>query len=360
MWRKILAISTLNFVFCVWIFSEEFTIAVIPDSQNYTNYVTNKDSNPKYSINQSEFFYNQMNYIAENSISNGGKIAFAVHVGDLVSHWGCNLTEWERADKGMRILNDVVPFIVVPGNHDYDKAYSEDGGKDNRISGGILFCKYFGAERIYFKGKGWYGGSFNGGMDSFCRAKFDEKDFLFLGLELEPADSVLEWAQAVLDSHRNFATILVTHEYLSVRDEEENPGKAALLSHSYRKNFERNTPAQIWEKLISKNKQIFLILCGHHFAGDEGENARTDINDDGFKVYSLLQNFQGRKSLFDECGYKGNKLNCGDGWLRLLHFDLEKKQIHVQTYSTEFKRCEKDSDSDFKIKFDWNWEERFK
>mgnify|MGYP007070066402 FL=1 len=63
---------------------------------------------------------------------------------------------------------------------------------------------------------------------------------------------------------------------------------------------------------------------------DEGENSRTDVNNDGFKVYTLLQNFQGRKSLFDERGYKGKKLNCGDGWLRLLHFDLKKNQIQTQ------------------------------
>lgn len=339
--------------------AEPFCVAVIPDTQNYVNYSTNKDSSSSYSINQMEFYYNQMQYIADNSVKNGGTIGFAVHVGDFVSHWGKYLVEWERADKGMRILNNLVPFIAVPGNHDYDEAYSVNGGNNNRVRGGVLYSKFFGSESIFFRDKEWYRGGFNNGMSSFCTVKLGGKDFLFLGLELEPSDEVLGWAQAVLDAHKGYATILVTHEYLSVTDEQETPGKAALLKASYRKDFNHNGPQQIWDKLIKRNKQIFLVLCGHHFSGDEGENTRTDINDDGYKVYSLLQDYQGRKSLFDERGYKGKKLNCGDGWLRLLNFDLDNNLIHVQTYSTEFQRYEKDSNSDFKIKFDWNWDERF-
>lgn len=355
--RKFIVWVLASSFFCVA--GEPFSIAVIPDSQNYVNYVTNRDSAPSYPVNQAECFYRQMQYIAGNAMQNGGDIAFAVHVGDLVSHWGRHMDEWERAEKGIRILDGALPFIAVPGNHDYDRAYSADGGTDNRIDGNSLFTKYFGSESVHFKGKGWYGGSFNGGMDSYCTLRIDGRDFLFLGLELEPSDEVLAWAQSVLDSHKKYATVLVTHEYLAIWDEAENPGRAALLNHSYRKGFNRNTPIQLWEKLISKNRQIFLVLCGHHFRGDEGENARTDTNDAGYKVYTLLQNYQGRKSLLDERGIKGKRLNCGDGWLRLLRFDLTKMQVHVQTYSTEFKRYEKDANSDFVIQFDWDWEERF-
>ena len=35
------------------------------------------------------------------------------------------------------------------------------------------------------------------------------------------------------------------------------------------------------------------------------------------------------------------------------------KIIKVETYNTEIKVYEKDMDSDFTIKFDWNWNERF-
>ncbi len=352
-------ITTIAFLSFFVLNAQSFTIAVIPDSHSYVNYKANKESNPTYPINQADFFYNQMQYIADNSVKSGGNIVFAVHVGDFVSNWGQSAFEWECADKGMRILDDVIPFIAVPGNHDYDTPLSVGSGKNNRVDGNEIYSKYFGPNSIHFNEKDWYGGSFNGGMNSFCLAKLGGKDFLFLGLELEPSNAALEWAQKVLDEHKTYATVLVTHEYLSIKYEEGNPGKAALLNSTYRKGYSRNTPIQIWNKLISKNQQIFLVLCGHHYKGDEGENARTDINEAGYKVYTLLQDYQGRKSLFDERGYKGKKMACGDGWLRLLDFDLEKKQIHVQTYSTEFKRYEKDANSDFTIKFDWEWEKRF-
>lgn len=41
---------------------------------------------------------------------------------------GRYMDEWERAEKGIRILDGALPFIAVPGNHDYDRAYSADGG----------------------------------------------------------------------------------------------------------------------------------------------------------------------------------------------------------------------------------------
>ena len=46
----------------------------------------------------------------------------------------------------------------------------------------------------------------------------------------------------------------------------------------------------------------------------------------------------------------------GDGWLRLLEFDLEQKKVHVSTFSTEFNKYELDENSDFY--FDIDWEER--
>lgn len=339
--------------------AQQFTIAVIPDTQCYVANSVNRDTNKKYAVDQDAYFYEQMRYIADNAVSSGGDIAFAVHLGDFVQSQGTKPQEWERADKGMSILNGVLPFIFVPGNHDYDRTLSADGGTNNRIDGGTLYNQYFGPQSKYFADKDWYGGSFNNGMNSYVVTNLGGKQFLFLGLELEPSDDALEWAQRILDEHKTCATILVTHEYLSLYYEKDNPGRAALLSHTYRKGFSRNTPADLWKKLISKNKQIFMVLCGHHFRGDEGENARTDVNNDGYKVYSLLSDYQGRNELFDINNHKGKRLGCGDGWLRLMRFDLEKKQVSVQTYSTAMQKYEKDANSEFTITFDWDCEERF-
>ena len=132
------------------------------------------------------------------------------------------------------------------------------------------------------------------------------------------------------------------------------------MNHSYRTGFDKNTPEELWKKLINPNSQIFLVLCGHFFRGDFGESYRIDINEDGYKVFSLLQDYQGRKSYFEKMETKEKLRDCGDGWLRLLEFSIQKKEIHVMTYSTAFQEYEKDDNSDFFIELDWNWNERFR
>ena len=43
-----------------------------------------------------------------------------------------------------------------------------------------------------------------------------------------------------------------------------------------------------------------------------------------------------------------------------MEFDLEKNEVHIKTYSTEFKKYETDSNSDFIIQFDFDWKKRFR
>lgn len=342
------------------IFAQEFTIAVIPDTQSYVDINTNHDTDSKYLFNHDKLFFNQMEFISKNSISNGGNIAFAIHVGDLVNHQGDYLIEWEKAYKGISILNNQLPFLLVPGNHDYDRIFAPSPSvKKGRIDGGSVFNEYFGPENELFNDKVWYRDSFNNGMNSCVFYNIEGIDFLFLGLELEPSDAALEWAQSIIDNYKYIPTILVTHEYIGLDFDKDNIENAAFLNHSYRKGFNRNTPSEIWNKFVKKNNQIFMVLCGHHFRGDFGENFRIDKNEYGYEVYSLLQDFQGRKSYFESLGYEGKKLNCGDGWLRLLKFDLKKNEIHVMTYSTAYDKYENDDNSDFIIKINWNWNDRF-
>ena len=185
------------------LFGQEFTIAVIPDSQNYVNESTQKSV--KYPLDSAQIFYNQMQYIADNSVKNGGKIEFAVHVGDFVSHWGQKMGEWERAEKGMSIIDGIVPFIAVPGNHDYDAVFDYGTGTNNRIDGGSIYNKYFGPESKFFKDKEWYKGSYFNGMNSYAISNIGGYDFLFIGLEVEPSDKALEWAQDIINKHKKLS-----------------------------------------------------------------------------------------------------------------------------------------------------------
>lgn len=89
----------------------------------------------------------------------------------------------------------------------------------------------------------------------------------------------------------------------------------------------------IWEEFISHHEQIFLVLCGH--VGGQGFS--VDRNRSGHAVYQMMADYQGRGQTAKEAGVDAD---VGDGWLRLLRFDLEKTvpQIEVRTYSTHYKK----------------------
>ena len=349
----------INILFFSRLFASPFTIAVIPDSQNYTDYRYQTISTPPFAIDFVDVYRHQIEYIAKNSVSRGGDIAFAIHLGDNVLHHGDQEIEWELADKTISILDNTIPFCMVPGNHDYDERVRRED-KSWAFNGTSHYIKYFGNQSKHFKDKEWYKGSFNDGLSSWGRFSAGGIEFLFIGLELEAGDMVLEWAQNVIDQNKNIPTIVITHEYLYRGYDSNNPGVHPIQTNNrYRSDSgDCNSAVEIWEKFISKNNQIFLVLCGHSYNKEHGEAARTDINNDGYKVYELLSDYEGRNTLFKFLQISDSAYG-GDGWLRLLKFDLEEQQIHVQTYSTEFKRYEKDFDSDFIIKFDWQWDERF-
>lgn len=174
----------------------------------------------------------------------------------------------------------------------------------------------------------------------------------------------IAWAQSVLDKNKGIPVILDTHEYLGARYEPTNPGVPEYLDEKLRaKN--PGSAQLVWDKLISKNKQIFLVVCGHDFRwhedekhNEEGEMVRIDRNDDGYLVYQLLTDYQGRKEIDDFMGLNAHA--SGDGWMRLMEFDLANNQMNIKTYSTEFNRYETDLDSQYTIKFDFDWNKRFK
>src|SRR5512147_2880884 len=62
-----------------------FTIAVVPDTQNYVDYSHQRAAG--YPFDAVEMFYDQMQWIARNVESAGGEIAFVTQVGDVWQHY---------------------------------------------------------------------------------------------------------------------------------------------------------------------------------------------------------------------------------------------------------------------------------
>ena len=357
-----------------------FTIAVIPDSQNYLDFGHQRSTG--FPIDAVEMFFDQIDFIARNTESSGGEIAFVTHVGDVWQHATGGIdaahsalglkedpqsivvrhykpdpraltVEARAAGEAFRKLAGKVPLSVVPGNHDYDGFWADSrfaGGRDPRDPArqgspyGMLhyggldnFKSVFGDQSPLFKDRPWRVGSFNGGANSAVVFEAEGYKFLHLGLEFAPHDDVLQWAERMIRRYPGIPTVVSIHDHLNTRGERKpNPVVDMKAVHS-----DHNNPEDVWEKLFSRHPQIFLVLSGHQ----HGQSRRVDVGAEGGKVWQVLADYQNRnralKHVFGDAAVPGElqPAGLGDGWLRLLEFDFTGSvaRLQVRTYSTHFK-----------------------
>lgn len=372
---------------------QQFTIAVIPDTQNMVDYRHQRgqelDGFGEFPFDASEQFMGMLDYIARHSVSRGGDIVFAASVGDVWQHQSILMDEDHRARgfdytrfspvalsgeisygeevrqvemplaiKGYQALSEAgLPFGVAPGNHDYDAMWSDDSqpgsllkvlfsdiAEDDPAVLGTLhiggldnFRSVFGAESGFFRGRDWYVASHGGGTSSAQLFAGGGYTFLHIALEMSPADEVLAWAQSIMDQYPGYPTIITTHDYLNTAGERApNP----LIDLAELDPERHNSAEQLFAKLIYPNDQVFLVLCGHH----HGQALRTDRNQAGNEVWQVLADYQDRgQSLLDvDASIRGvgdRRIGIGDGWLRLMHFDFSAATptLTVRTYSSHYK-----------------------
>jgi len=352
---------------------ESFTIAVIPDTQNYVDYTLQKSAG--FALNGVDLFMAQMAHIAGKSVSNGGDIVFAASVGDVWQHVNSDYEaahfdrgvssagtdrdfaslirpqetqnfEIPAAIEGYRLLSAAgLPFGVAPGNHDYDawwaatvpEATANDappqvevhfGGFDN-------FRSAFGSDTEFFRDKDWYVSAYDGGSNSAQIFTAGSYRFLHLAFEMQAGDGVLRWAQQVIDSNSGLPTIISTHDFLNPQGERlpSNGANLAIVDPGF-----NNSSEAIWQKFISKNDQILLVLSGHQL----GQALRIDDNANGHKVFQMLSDYQGRGQAALDAGQahteNGGVTGLGDGWYRELTFFLggDTPRVKVYTYSTHY------------------------
>lgn len=276
-----------------------FTLGVLPDTQFYSRYSTPDTGNLFQQRYGSEPYAAQAQFLVDHQ--DELNIPFTTHLGDVVDQANVE-QEWEVADRSMRILEDGgMNYSILPGNHDklgtnptpFTHWFSADRAAQNSTFGERYDAPNNESEFHIFEAEG--------------------QKYLVLALAWRADDATLDWAQSIIDAHPDLPTILTTHESANI-DGDGN----VFLSKDYGEH--------LWNRLISKNDQIFLTMGGHH----HGAGYTVQTNDAGHDVVNVLQDYQ--------MAYQG-----GNGLLGLLQFDLTGNELDMTALSPWV--AKKDADS---------------
>lgn len=110
-------------------------------------------------------------------------------------------------------------------------------------------------------------------------------------------------------------------------------GDRPRARHEGRK-VEGNLGEQMWQKFVRKHKNIFMVLCGHHY----GEAVCTSIGDHGNQVHQVLSDYQ-------------HLNDGGESWLRYMVFQPEENRIGIYTYTPVLDRFSNEPSSRFDLDY---------
>jgi hypothetical protein len=295
------------------------TVVVLPDTQYYAS------SYPDVFPSQTDWIYYQKASL---------NIAAVLHVGDVVDG-AFDENQWKVANASLRVLDGVVPYVLVPGNHDTD---------DKRKS---WMSDYFGPTSMP-----WITGTMTAGQieNNYALIDIGPKQWIVLGLEFGPRDAVIAWADTVLKAYADRPAIIVTHAYLyhdgtryNVTVAGNDPNQPSYQYwcpsfYGFTASQGINDGEDIWRKLILTNPNVRLVFSGH----DTGAALLSSPRPDGSVVHQMLSDYQWYRT--DAPDYYG-----GGGYLRILQFDYGKGQISVRTYSPFLNNYLTDASNQFTI-----------
>jgi hypothetical protein len=211
-------------------------------------------------------------------------VKMVVHTGDLVEdEW--NTTQWANANHSMSILFDAgIPYCWNAGNHDYNETY----WIGNQFS---AFNPLAMAEKPY-----WVSDKFDG-QNTAVTFTVSNKEFRIVNIANGANDTVLSWANDLLNARPESSAIVATHFYVNRTGSYE----------PWANNFRR--------LVLATHNNAFLTLSAHVFPL-ASSGIRTQVG--------------GRHELVFNRQEKDNYM--GAASLRILTFDVIKGVVDVRTF----------------------------
>ncbi len=288
-------------------FAQKFVIPVLPDTQAEVGF-------------KPEMFYSQMRWIAAKRDSLN--IPIVLHVGDIVNY--DNYSHWETASRGFKILDSAkVAYAVAVGNHDTEavgvnSGSAAPGNVHLNLRKTAKFNSYFPVNRFPLQQGRFEEGKSDNAYYTFNAGKMK---WLVLSLEFCARQGPVDWANKVIAANRKYNVIIITHFHLTGKGEinTNNAGYGDL------------TNLAIYEQMISKHKNVRLVLSGHV----ESTASRVDKGEKGNNIYQILQNYQNQ--------------DVGGGYIRLLEIDPKARTVSAKMYSPFYNK-EKQDESKFVLR----------
>ncbi len=275
--------------------AEKFTIVMLPDTQ-------------KYLIGgaYSDRVTNQTKWIVANK--DALNIQFVLHLGDIVENYNNVESEWQDANTSMSVLDEGgVPYLVLPGNHDYTNSNDNFSFYDNYFN----YSRYIGYD--------WYKGHYpsNSNRNNYALMEIEGMKFGFIALRWNAPDADLLWANNTVNAHPDYRFIVTTHEYV------DGSGRTTMGNN-------------IWNKFAKYHDNIFMIHNGHITSPVESRFA--SIGENGNTVYEILTNYQ------SDTNYGGK--------LRYYTFVPSEDKIYAYTYATYTNTYYTSANSQFTLNLD--------
>ena len=230
------------------------------------------------------------------------KIAYVFGLGDITNH--STAAEWQVAKREIAKLDGVVPYSLVRGNHDNSNA----------------FHKIFSTDAYMNQFEGFFQ---EGRADNTWRTfTVADVDYLFLNLDYGASDAILNWAGEAIAAHPHHRVIISTHAYMTRDGARITPANNSASPNS--KNLtdgSANHGQQMWDKLIRKYENIFMVLSGH--IASENVEVSVAQGDHGNTVYQFLIDPQGLDASVGAMGM-----------VAILYFSEDGQKVTVEQYST--------------------------
>ncbi|MFE5320855.1 LamG-like jellyroll fold domain-containing protein [Paenibacillus sp. NPDC056579] len=272
----------------------DYSMVVLPDTQFLTE-------------SYSEKYYKMMNWIKDNK--SAYNIQAVMSMGDIVNVPSSE-TQWQVAQRGFNILDGVVPYTTLLGNHDMSMSVDRAA---------VNYNKYFPYAK--FSQLPYFGGAYKEGyMDNaYYFVTVGDKQYMIFSVAFAPNANILKWVNEQIDAHPEKNVIITTHAYMYWNGEQLS-NKYSDYPSKYISDAKNGD--EVWKEVASQHENVILVMSGHIGYPDLVNRVDTGIH--GNRVNQMLADAQGMDSQ-----------NGGYGMLMLLTFHQDSNKVDVNWFSTD-------------------------